>query len=618
MRPRAHEWISMQAAAAVAAALVCIGAASAEVEPRQLSGEGPLLPRASGPRSASTLAPAADEMAPKTDQADVLEAAGTEDEREGSACDTETGTLRAFLDEMLDLGVWEKLPPSMGVEARRTFLQDRAIRAYREGILRFPESPSVAEAHLHIASIFAERGDTRAALAEYAMLLERFPSHESADDARLARARLMFEMGDVADARDEGYLLIDGYLDSPLAADAYLLVARAHERLGELDEARTAYAHVQERTTPGDERFLQAREGLASLDLAGGNGEAAVKVHRELLDEAATQAQRDARQFRLAQTYLDAGDPVRGRRVLRQILAGYKLNAYREPAAYLLADSYYADGRMPQAAQYYARALLDFPSSGQRTAALFRAADAYKRLMLYDEALAMVRQVAAGSDPEPTPAELAQAKLGAGELLYLDGQYSAALEELYGALVGEITASERQQAAYRIAQSYYRSGYYNEALEAFGAALAQAPEHELAFEATLAVADCYVKRGWLDEARRQYRAILDASSEQDTAEQLAERSKIAFKLLDTYGEQGRDQEELECANELLERGYPFLDEARLLYRMARAYERLNNPAQAEALYQQVCSRFAGSAWAEQAAIKMRYMDMLKQINALGN
>jgi TolA-binding protein len=619
MRQRAHAWIRTQAAAALAAAaLVCVGAASAEMEPAPLSGEGPVLPRASEPRSARTLVPAADEVAPETERAQVLEAAGTEDEREGATPNNETSTLRAFLDEMLDLGLWDRLPASMGVEARRSFLEDRAIRTYREGIVRFPESPFVPEAHLHIAAIFARRGDTRAALAEYALLLERFPNHESADDARLARAELMFDMGDFAAARDESYLLIDGYLDSPLAADAYLLAARAHEQLGELEAARTAYAHVLERTAAGDERLVQAREGLAGLDLAQGRGEAAVATYRQLLDEAPTQAQHDARQFALAKVYLGAGEPVRARRVLRQILGGYKLNASREAAAYLLADSYYAEGRMAQAAQYYARALLDFPTFEQRTAALFRAADAYKTLTLYEEALAMVRQVATARDPAPTPAELARAKLVAGELLYLNGQYSAALEALYGAIVGELTVAERQQAAYRIAQSYYRGGYYNEALEAFDAALKQAPEHELAFEATLAVADCTAKRGWLDEARRQYRAILDATSELDTPEQLAERSKIAFTLLDTYGEQGRDEDELQCAKEMLERGFRFLDQAQLLYRMARAYERLNNPVQAEALYQQVRSQSAGSTWAEQAAVKIRQMDMLTQINALAH
>jgi len=428
----------------------------------------------------------------------------------------------------------------------------------------------------------------------------------------------MFELGGHAGARDEAYLLIDTYLDSPLAADAYLLAARVHELLGELEEAQLAYTHVQQRATSGDERLVQAWEGLASLELARGNTEAAVRIYQQLLDEAPTQALRDARQFKLARVHLDSGDAARARKVLREILRGYELNAYRQAAAFLLADSYYADGEMPRAAQYYANALLDFPTFEQRIPALFRAADAYKRLMLYGEALALVRQVQRARDPAPTPQQLAEAKLAAGELLFFDREYSAALEELYGALLGELSASERQRARYRIAQCYYRGGYYNEALEKFDAAIKEAPEHELAFEAALAIADCYEKRGWLDDARQQYMAILDATSEEDSPEQLAARSKIVFKLLDTYSDRGHYQEELHRATEILEREYASVDEARLLYRMGRAYERLNNPVQAQALYARVRSQFPASAWAAQAAVKIRHMDMLKQINALGN
>ena len=55
--------------------------------------------------------------------------------------------------------------------------------------------------------------------------------------------------------------------------------------------------------------------------------------------------------------------------------------------------------------------------------------------------------------------------------------------------------------------------------------------------------------------------------------------------------------------------------SRLLYRMARAYEHLNNSAQAKALYAQVQTQFPNGPWAEHAAIKIRHMDMLEQITA---
>ncbi len=605
------------AGALTAAALVCLCATPAAGGQAHLGGEGPLLPRLSGPRSSPTFIPPADETTAASDRSDVLEATGTEDEREAAAPEEVTSTLRLFLDEMLTQStILDVLPPHMGVEARRTYLEDRGIRTYREGIIRFPDSTYVPQAHLKVASIYARRGDREAALRECAKLLERFPTHELADEARLERARLMFEIGEYAGARDEAYLLIDSFPDRPLVADAYMIAARSHERLGEHDDGQTAYEHVLRRTAPGDELFDEAREGLASIELARGNTSAAVEIYKQLIAESPSHAVRDEREYRLAQVYVDAGETGRARALLRRIVDGYELNAYRATAAYQLADSYYGEGRIPQAAKYYRRALVDFPNYPARIPALFRAAEAYRRLGLYSKALDMVRLVAKARDPEPTPGQQARAKLMAGEILLCDGKYSVALEELYGALLGEVSQSERDLAAYRIAQCYYRSGYYNEALEAFDAALEQAPAHPLAVEAKERLADCYEKKGWLDDARRHYTAIVEAASEDDTAEQQAVRSRAAFRLLNTYSDLGLYSDELSCARRLLEGHYAFLDEARLLYRMARATERLNNPAQAAALYSEVRSRFPATAWAEQADVKIRHMQMLKQIKDL--
>jgi TolA-binding protein len=395
-----------------------------------------------------------------------------------------------------------------------------------------------------------------------------------------------------------------------------LLTAHAHAELGEFDDGALAYQHVVEQTARDDARNIEAREGLALLELRRGNLKAAVDGYRQLLEEATTPGVRDEREFTLATMYMESGDTARGRMMLRQILGGYELNAYRSSAAFLLADSYYADGRMAQAAKYYKWALSDFSSYEGRIPALFRAADAYMRLSLYDEALAMVHEVPKAHDPEPTPQERARAQLLAGESLLLEGQYGLALEELYGALVGQLSEADRQRVAYRIGQCYYASGHYSEALDAFDTALEQAPQHPLAFEATLAVADCYVKKGWLDDARQHYMTIIEAASQDDTPEQAAAHSAVVFKLLDTYSDRGLYQDELHTARTLLEGGYAFLDEARLTYRMARAYERLNNAAQAEALYADVRTRFPGTTWARQADVKLRHIQMLEQIETL--
>jgi len=582
-----------------------------------LSVEGLLLPRSSGPRSSSRLVPRGAETPAGATPPEVLEAGGTEDEREGAGPKEETSTLRAFLDEMLEQGsLWKVLPDYMGTEARSRFLEDRAVRTYREGIVRFADSAYVPAAHMRIASIYAQRSDRGAALREYEEVLEGFAYHEVADDARLARARLLFEASDYEGARDEGYLLIDTYVDSPLVADAYLLVGHAHELLGELEEAHVAYTHVVQRTRSTHEWSVRAREGLASIELARGNVDGAIRIHQQLVAQAPSESVRDARQFKLAGLCLDAGEIGHARTLLRQILGGYDLNIYRPAAAFLLGDSYYSEGDMAQAAQAYANALLDFPDYEGRIPALFRAADAYAHLMLYEDALEMVGRVRTSRNPSPTPPERARSKLVAGEILLLDGQYGAALEEFYGSLVGDLTSAERRLVAYRIAQAYYGGGYYNEALDAFDAALEQAPHHEQALEASLAAAECAAKKGWIDDARQRYTAILDAASDDDTPERRAARSRAVFRLLDTYADRGLTQDELGCAQELLARKGAYLDEARLLYRIGRAYERLNNPDQAKAFYEQVCAQYAGSAWAEQAAVKIRHMQMLKQINDL--
>lgn len=601
-------------------AVVCSSAAEVPADAETpLSGEGPLLPRSSGPRSAPELVPPPDAVEPTPDvepkgPSIVLTAEGTEDEREAEATAEATSTLRAFLDEMLEQGsVWPVMPKDFGVSARQAYLEDRSIRTYREGILRFPESPLVPLAHMRIAAIYARRGEWGAALGEYEMLLGRFPTDESADDARLERARLFLDVRNYAAARDEAYLLIDSYLDSPLQVHAYLLAGRAHEALGELDRAALAFEHVQYLTTHGSPNDVLAREGLASVELALGHTDKAARVYEGLLAEAQSLSERDARLFALARLYLDGGETARARALLRRILYGYELNAYRPAAAFMLADSYYADGNMPEALKYYAVALVDFPSFEERIPELFRAADAYKRLALYGEALDLLGQIEAAHDPPPTPQEISRSKMLAGEVLLLDGNWAAALEELYGAAASELTSAERDLVSYWIAECYQRGGYYNEALEAYSAALERAPDHPQALEAAAAMAACYVKKGWLDDARRVYVQIVEGAREDDTPEALALRSRAAVQLLESFSERGLYQEELDWAERLLDKQYAFLDEAQVLYRMGRDCERLNNPERAAALYADVQRRFPGTPWAQHAAAKASHVGMMKQI-----
>ncbi|MBN1917963.1 MAG: tetratricopeptide repeat protein [Verrucomicrobia bacterium] len=595
--------------------LVCPSLADVSLDDDMvLSGEGPLLPRSSGPRSARELMPPADELVEPAVPSVVMTAEGTEDEREAGVPEDRTNTLGEFLDEMLEQGsVWPAIPATMGMNARRTYLEDRSIRSYREGIVRFPDSSFVPSAHMRIAAIYARRGEWRAALREYEMLLERFPEADTADDARLERARVLFDAGDCIAARDEAYLLIDSYLDSPLQVNAYLLAGRAHKVLGEWDAAAQAFEHVIRLTVHGSAHELCAREGLASVELALGHMDRAARIYEELLREARSQAERDTRQFALARLYLAGGETARARASLRGIVYGYELNVYRPAAAFMLADSYYADGAMAHALKYYSVALADFPSYEQRIPALFRAADAYKRLALYTEALDMLRRVPAARDPAPTPQEVSRSKMLAGEVLLLDGEWAMALEELYGAAAGDLTSADRDLVAYWIAQSYYSAGYYNEALEAYDMALQRAPEHALALEGVAALAACYVKKGWLDDARRQYMRIIDGGREDDTPAQLAVRSRAAIQLLDSFSNHGLCQDELNWAQRLLEKKAAFVDEAQVLYRMGRAYERLNNPERAEALYDEVQRRFRGTLWADRAVAKASAIAMMKQI-----
>jgi len=602
---------------AIVAVCLCWPVSRVEAGSASLSGEGPLLPRASGPRSSRTLTPPA-VAAPGSVGSDVFEAAPSDDEREGTVPAESTSALRTFFDEMLGEGaILPLLPSHMAVGARRRFLDDRAIRSYSEAIRRYPDSAFVPGAHLRIATIYERRGEREAALRQYAALLKRFPHDELAGTARLARAGLLAEAGDFAAARDECYLLIDGIPGSRLVADAYLTAARAHESLGDLDDAALAYEHVLRRVVSGDDRYVMASEGLARLDLARGDSAGAIAIYEQLFEDAPTQTARDTRQFKFASMCLDAGATARGRRELRKIVHSYALNVYRERAAYLLADSYYAEGKMPQAIDSYTAALRDFPTYEGRITALFAAADAYRELLLYDEALAMVRQVLPSRTPASSPHERARAKLVSGHLLLLNEEYGAALEALYGAVLdGRLTQPEQHEAAYRIAESYYRGGYYNEALDAFESALAQAPEHPLAFAAALDVAACYEKKGWLDEARQRYMAVIEGASEADTPEQLAGRSAAVFRLLETYGGRGLYQEELDCARKLHERDYAFLDKARLLYAIACGYENLNNPYQARQEYERVRSEYPASTWAQQAAVKIRQMKMLEGLKKL--
>jgi soluble lytic murein transglycosylase len=164
--------------------------------------------------------------------------------------------------------------------------EDEAARPILEGVVAEGPSPNSARAAYYLAAIDERAGETDAAIAGYARVLEIDPSIELADDALWWRARLLEQTGDDGQATADYRRLASEFGSSDRGREARFRLALLEYDAGRYQEAAAAYADIAADMT-GEQReraLLWRGKSLA----ANGQEDEANAVWQALSQEGAS------------------------------------------------------------------------------------------------------------------------------------------------------------------------------------------------------------------------------------------------------------------------------------------------------------------------------------------
>lgn len=154
----------------------------------------------------------------------------------------------------------------------------------------------------------AAREKFQTAAEKSATVLSRYPDSRYVDDALLLLGRSLQELGRYGDAAAAFQRLLDRFPDSELADRARLGIARSRRMEGDAAEARAALAPLLEGERLHGVEKAEVLYEKAMIDLADGDGAAAVETFRTLLDRDPGYAGREGVALRFADAELAAGD----------------------------------------------------------------------------------------------------------------------------------------------------------------------------------------------------------------------------------------------------------------------------------------------------------------------
>jgi tetratricopeptide (TPR) repeat protein len=407
-------------------------------------------------------------------------------------------------------------------------LRRKQVRATKDGETRLT-------LRLEVARLEHSVGDTSASVAALRANLEEDPRHAPTVAALTARLEAEGREAELASLLADQAQRAEDAAEIAKAADLWSRAARVADELGDPDAA-----------TARHERVIALEPRAASLDalarLAAQRGAwAKAAEHLEALLERAEDSERAAVAVRLAESWVNAGNPERARARLEEASAA-------DPDAAVVGarlTTMYREGEEWNAlAALLTRSAAHAPDKAARLAALREAAELYRtRCGTPDLAIPLLEQ-ASDLEPEDRTTKLALADaLGAAE------RYAEA-RSLLRALVdgfGGRRPKERAPVHYHLARLDLAMGDSGQALVELDAATRIDPANP---EILRTLAELARSDGQMERAERSYRALLAVLRrvDQPAADAPIVRSEVLLELASIATLQG----EKERAAELLE------------------------------------------------------------------
>jgi cellulose synthase operon protein C len=440
----------------------------------------------------------------------------------------------------------------------------------------------------------------------------------------------------------------------PQADEVYLSLAQAYQRSGDAAAAERALAEMLQRYPQSRMRF-QARFRLGQIQVAQQKYPAAIAAYRSLLDEPLAASLHEYAQYGIAYCALQqeqweealtalgplmppgrtdglAGDArlaagLALRKLGRLDQAIELLQAFlnTKPVGNTLANALYELGMAQIEKEQYDAAIATFasleaevPDYGARDKVLFELGWVWVEKQDPQRALEMFTRVVR----ETPESELAvEALYEIGQLRYQAQSYDTAAEAYAEVTQRAQDAELREKAVYKLGWSFFQRERYGEALEQFRRQARDFPNGRLALDALFMMAESMFKQDKFAEALPVYeraRQMLekqglqargetlggdaqpDAAAEAAANEQV--RTLIYLHGAQCYREQKKWGEAEAWLREIIQR-YPntaYLDV--VIYELAQAKEKQNQPEEALKLYAEVATKFRN-----ETAARSRFM-----------
>lgn len=249
---------------------------------------------------------------------------------------------------------------------------------------------------------------------------------------------------------------------------------------------------------------------------------------------------------------------------------------FEEEAFYWAAETYFRAKDYPSALRYYQQVLDKFPTSKYYAYARYSDAWALAETGSYDEAIAELHELAAEFPTHPLAPE---ARYKAAQYLFDQKKYEEALKELETFAVDFPLSPRVTAARYLQGESRFQLGQYAAARDAFEKCVETGGE-EFDAAARHRIGWCRFEAGEYAEALKAFQA--------PAPDELAESTR--YGLARTLSKLGRFSESLETLEGLI-RDFPDSDATdRFYFWKADALYRLDRPADAAAVYEDILSR----------------------------
>lgn len=222
-----------------------------------------------------------------------------------------------------------------------SMLNAEAVSLWQKFLLRFLDSPRIANTHFIIAVLQAQKGLVNESIAEYKLIANRFPRSSLAPFALLNSSKLKADLHDNSGVREDLKQLVEQYPDTEIAGQAYLYLADTTAEAGFNTEAERLYHKVYNLNLSSESQSIAAlRAGKCSYQIK--DYESATKWLTRYIESAKDPEDKDisSAYFFLGKTNQALGESEASCEAFQYALAGQLAREEQVEAISALVEEY--------------------------------------------------------------------------------------------------------------------------------------------------------------------------------------------------------------------------------------------------------------------------------------